>query len=84
MMNLFKSKYETELNGLIEKIEVNCSNNYKDAAQECLRDYENRLNELIELKLLNNKKIDVYKQKLDVYKQKLKGFTHKDQKPFWT
>ena len=32
-MGLFKSKEEKELEELIDRVEVNMSNNYKDAAQ---------------------------------------------------
>ena len=47
-MGLFKSKAEKELDSIIQKIDMNMSNSYKDNAQE-----------------------------------KMKGYSHKDQKPYW-
>ena len=73
-----------ELEHLIERMENNMANNYKDAAQEYLVEYEAKFKELVEGGGLNEKQKEHYESLLDSYKIRMKGFTHKDQKPFWT
>ena len=73
-----------ELEEIIVKLESNVANNYKDAAQEALREYESELARLKEEGSLNEKQRAQYEAKLEAYKIRLKGFTHKDQKPYWT
>ncbi|MCR5427958.1 MAG: hypothetical protein K6F16_03085 [Lachnospiraceae bacterium] len=84
LRDLFKSKYEQLLDTVIENLENNMANNYKDSAQADLREFEQLLNEMRESKQI---KEDVYLQynlTLQIYKQRLEGYTHKDQKPYWT
>ena len=83
-MQLFKSKYEKELDEIIIRLEMNCSNNYKDAAQDNLRQLEKTFEEFNEKSYLKEKKQNYYKQLIESYQEKMKGYTHKDQKPFWT
>ena len=73
-----------ELEEIIVKLESNVANNYKDAAQEALREFENELVRLKEVGSLNEKQQVQYEEKLEAYKIRLKEFTHKDQKPYWT
>lgn len=80
MFSIFKSQEEYQLDAIIQRIESNMSNNYKDAAQEALRDFEEKLS----LARLTEKKRALYESHLDTYKIRMKGFTHKDQKPYWT
>lgn len=75
-----KNKEKKELDAIILRIEANMANNYKDAAQEALKELESRLS-VSELK--ENKKAE-YESRLSAYKEKMKEFTHKDQKPYWT
>lgn len=83
-MGLFKSKQEKELDLKIERIEMNMSNNYKDAAQMNLREFEELLERFCaEGKLKENVRMH-YATILGEYKEKMKGYTHKDQKPYWT
>ncbi|MCR4616647.1 MAG: hypothetical protein K5669_00500 [Lachnospiraceae bacterium] len=83
-MGLFKNKYERELDAIIFKIEMNMSNNYKDNAQMDLQDFEDTFKELcIQGKLKEKTKLK-YESILETYRIKLKGYTHKDQKPYWT
>lgn len=77
-------KKNEELEHLTERIRSNVANNYKDAAQEYLAEYEQKLQELTEAKKLNQKQEDYYSSRLQDLKNNLKGFTHKDQKPYWT
>jgi len=83
-MGLFKSKYEKELDAIIAKINMNMSNNYKDNAQANLRDFEVTLKQFQDEGRLKAKEQKFYEEQLGVYQEKLKGFTHKDQKPYWT
>lgn len=77
-------KKSEELEHLTERIQNNVANNYKDAAQEYLVEYEAKLRELTESGKLNQKQQDYYGSRLQDLKNNLKGFTHKDQKPYWT
>ncbi len=83
-MGLLKSKYEKDLDAVIKRIDVNCSNNYKDAAQQNLQEFEQKLLTYVENGYLKGKKQEYYAELLKQYKQKMTGFTHKDQKPYWT
>lgn len=83
-MGLFKSRYEKELDMCIDRINVNMSNNYKDAAQKDLQNFEKVLGEFAAEGRLKPKTQALYEEKLKDYKERMKGYTHKDQKPFWT
>ncbi|MCR4648445.1 MAG: hypothetical protein K5776_05130 [Lachnospiraceae bacterium] len=83
-MGLFKSKYEKAMDDVINKIRVNMSNNYKDAAQDNLAEFEKLFNSLCEEGKIKDKTKENYSKILDEYKEKMKGYTHKDQKPYWT
>ena len=83
-MVLFKSRYEKELDALMTKIDMNMSNNYKDNAQADFQELESRLTEMKEQGLLKEKSRVYYENRVSDYREKLKGYTHKDQKPYWT
>ena len=87
-MNFFqkfiKTKEEKELLLSIEKIEMNMSNNYKDAAQMNLAELEAKLSRFTEQGKLSDELREKYESIVGTYRQKLKGYTHKDQKPYWT
>ena len=82
-MGLFKSKAEKELETIIQRLAMNLSNNYKDNAQENLRELESMIEELKEIGGLKEASIAKYESILGIYKEKLKGYSHKDQKPYW-
>ena len=85
MFSLLKNgRKNKELEEIIVKLESNVANNYKDAAQEALREYESELARLKEDGSLNEKQQAQYEEKLGEYKIRLKEFTHKAQKPYWT
>ncbi len=83
-MSLFKSKYEKDLDIKIERIRMNMSNNYKDAAQMNLAELDEALKTYVEEGRIKGKSRFYYEEQVVLYKEKLKGFTHKDQKPYWT
>lgn len=78
--NIGKNK---ELEAIIARIENNASNNYKDAAQQALAQYEAALGELKAAGKLKDKQIAYYDAQLAAYKERMQKFTHKDQKPTW-
>ncbi len=82
-MSLFKTKAEKELDKIILKLEMNMSNNYKDNAQANLKELEEALNGMRESGNVKPAVIAKYESIIDTYKQKMKGYTHKDQKPYW-
>lgn len=83
-MGLFKSKYEKEMDSIISKLEMNMSNNYKDAAQNNLRELEEAFDNFVSQGKLKDKVQAEYGKKIEAYKVKMQGYTHKDQKPYWT
>ena len=83
-MGLCKSKAERELDEIIQRLEMNMANNYKDNAQSNLKELEASIDRLRSAGGLKDSKLAVYESRAGIYKEKLKGFTHKDQKPYWT
>ncbi len=83
-MGLFRNRYERELDAIIFKIDMNMSNNYKDNAQMDLQDLEETFTEFCDQGKLKERTRQKYESILETYRIKLKGYTHKDQKPYWT
>lgn len=79
-----RTKEEKELLLYIERIEMNMSNNYKDAAQMNLAELEEKLALFVEQGRMSGELKEKYESIVGTYRQKLKGYTHKDQKPYWT
>ncbi len=82
-MNLFKSKAEKELDSIIQRLEMNMSNNYKDNAQDNLKELETRLNDIKSSGNIRPAILSKYETIVENYKDKMKGYSHKDQKPYW-
>lgn len=83
-MRFLKSRYERQLDSLMMKIDTNMSNNYKDNAQADLRELEAVFKQYCEQGVLKEKTRIFYEKQLGSYREKSKGYTHKDQKPYWT
>lgn len=84
MFNFFKDKKECkQLDSIIMRIESNMSNNYKDSAQEALKEFEKALSDMISQGVLKDKQRVQYETRLFEYKKKMEKFTHKDQTPYW-
>lgn len=79
-----KNRQAKELDRLVAEIEMNMQNNYKDAAQAALREFDEKLHCMIENDELSDGQKAEYTARLDGYKMKLKSYSHKDQKPYWT
>lgn len=82
-MGLFKSKAEKELDAVIRRLEMNMSNNYKDNAQDDLKELEATLGSLKESGGIKPGAAAKYEGILGKYKEKMVGYSHKDQKPYW-
>lgn len=73
-----------ELEHLLIRLENDLSNNYKDNARDDLLDFEKLYNELKASGKLKGKLAEHYEKVLNEYREKMKGYTHKDQTPYWT
>ena len=86
-MGLFKSKAEKEaekkLDGIIQRLEMNMANNYKDNAQDNLKELEAALDTIRTEGSLKKSFIAKYESILDDFRAEMKGYSHKDQKPYW-
>ena len=82
-MRLFKSKEEKELDNIIKRLEMNMSNNYKDNAQDNLKELESAINGLRSSGKMKSPILAQYENILNDYKKKMEGYSHKDQKPYW-
>ena len=67
----------------LDRIQKNFENNYKDAAQDALRELEEKFSELTAQGALNESQRTSYASILDEFKTKLKSYSHKAQKPYW-
>lgn len=72
-----------QLEKIIQELEMNMSNNYKDAAQEDFKKLESALDEMEAAGGISEAQLSYYRQRLSSFKQKLKNYTHKDQKVTW-
>lgn len=84
MFGWFNSlKGNKTLDGIIQRIEMNMENNYKDAAQLNLKELEEAYEELSVVGKLSEKQKAHYSEQISSFKSRMKNFTHKDQKPYW-
>ena len=78
--NMGKNK---QLEAAIDKLQMNMSNNYKDAAQEDYKTLLELYRGLEEKGILSIKQREYYKSVIEEYSVKMENYTHKDQKPYW-
>ena len=83
MFNFLKSSKHSGLEDVILRLNMNMSNNYKDAAQSNLREFEALFYELKAGGKLNAKQEVRYETLLKEYTERMKNYSHKDQKPTW-
>lgn len=79
----FKNAVEKQLDEKISRIQNNFENNYKDAAQLNLKEFEAMLAEAKSSGNIKEKRVAFYENKLSEYKNRMQKFTHKDQKCTW-
>lgn len=84
MIGFLQKKTHGRLEGIITRLEANKSNNYKDNAQDNLRELQEAYKELLEAGKLNEKQKKYYEDIIYSYTLSMKGYTHKDQTPYWT
>ncbi len=82
-MGLFKSKEEKELDYIIQRLEMNMSNNYKDNARDNLDEFEEVFDAMRSSGKAKPAVIAKYEALLQSYQERMKGYSHKDQKPYW-
>ena len=82
-MGLFKSRDERVLEDILRRMEMNLSNNYKDNAQSNLKELDEALEELHASGKMKPALLAKYDSLAEDYRQRLKGYSHKDQKPYW-
>ena len=78
--NIGKNK---ELEAAVARLQMNMSNNYKDAAQVDYKALMELYEELSDKGGLTDKQKSYYKEVIEEYHVKMKDYTHKDQKPYW-
>ncbi|MCR5767665.1 MAG: hypothetical protein K6G45_04135 [Lachnospiraceae bacterium] len=83
-MGLFRNKTQKELDGIIERLQMNMANNYKDNAQSDLKELEGAIDLAKEKGSLKPAVLEKYETILGTLKERLKGYSHKDQKPYWS
>ena len=72
-----KKKVQQELNELWRAMEMSCENNYKDLAQEGLREFEEALERYYADGLVSQDEYQKRRQILLEKKEELKGYDHK-------
>lgn len=85
-MGLFRklARKHIHLEMIISRMESNKENNYKDAAQQDFKELMVCFEKLAAAGSLSERQKKYYEALLEKYREELKGYTHKDQKPFWT
>ena len=84
MLQLFKNIGKNkELESVVARLQMNMSNNYKDAAQAEYKALMELYKELSGKGGLTEKQKSYYKEVIEEYRVKMKDYTHKDQKPYW-
>ena len=83
MFDFLKSSKNNALEDVLARLDMNMSNNYKDAAQSNLKEFEQLFKELKDSGKLNEKQKLRYESLLNEYREKMKNYSHKDQKPYW-
>ena len=83
MIKIFQPKVHKALEELINRTRSSMQNNYKDMAQDYFKDFCMLHDELLNSDSLNEKQKEYYKVERETLSEELKGFTHKDQKPYW-
>ena len=78
--NIGKNK---QLEAAISRLQMNMSNNYKDAAQADYKELVELYEKLVKMGGLSDKQKSYYKEVINNYSIKMKDYTHKDQKPYW-
>lgn len=74
-----KIKTNKQLEDILVRLHMNASNNYKDAAQANLKEFEETLRELESAGALSEEQKKYYEEKLSAFQNEMKNFSHLDQ-----
>lgn len=78
------AKKHMHLEMIISRMQSNKENNYKDAAQQDFKELTECFEKLSEAGSLSERQKKYYEDVIAKNREEMKGYTHKDQKPFWT
>lgn len=85
MFSFFKKQRVTQqLDAMITEIKLAMENNYKDIARLTLEELKQKFSELTEEGKLTEREIERYTSIINGYDVRMVGYSHKDQKPYWT
>ncbi len=85
MFGFGKKKYRNEeLEKILAEVNMNASNNYKDAAQEAYARFLAKHEELMAAGSLSEKQITHYAEELEKLKTAMAGFSHDAQRADYT
>lgn len=76
--------HEQGMDRIVSEIMQNMSNNYKDAAGEAFGELQERFGKLEAEGELNDRQKSYYGEIIESFRERLKGYSHKDQKPYWS
>ena len=72
-----------QMEAAIARLQMNMSNNYKDAAQTDYKELLDLYAQLEDKGVLSDRQKNYYKEVIEDYSVKMRNYTHKDQKPYW-
>lgn len=75
---MFGTKKNRELEGLLESVNMNCSNNYKDAAKMDYETFWRRLGELRDSGKISEKTYVHYEKEGNKLQGKMKNYNHQN------
>lgn len=73
---MFKRKNNQKLDEILQELQLNLENNYKDLAISLLKEATSTLEELRDNSSLDDKLYIKYKAKIEVYSIKMKDYHH--------
>ena len=85
MFKIFRNKCKNkDIEPILNQLNMNLANNYKDEAQVKLKELEAMFARLCDEGVLSDTQKKYYEDIITGLKGQMKDFTHKDQKPTWT
>ena len=80
MFDFLKSSKNNSLEDVILRLNMNMSNNYKDAAQDNYKQFLSLFQEYKEKNVLKKRQIAYYEEKVKEWEPQMRKYTHFDQK----
>jgi len=79
-----KTAEEKQLDAILSELQINMANNYKDNAGACFREFSDTFAKMKEAGALKPAALSYYEEIFADYSKKMVGYSHNDQKPYWT